>query len=94
MEQNKALDPIDIALLGANAVVFAAQHAAHQVKELGFGCGLLHRLRLAVGIHANRVFPTAFSVPSTLNGLIGLKDDTAPRRIGVFDAVFRRSTSS
>ena len=74
--------------------MFAAQHTAYQVEEPGFGRRLLYWSRSVGGIHANRVFSTAFSVPSNLNELIELKDDRGRRRIGILDTVFRRSTLS
>lgn len=84
----------DVALLGPNAEMFAAQHAAYQVEEFGFGHRLLYWFQSVGGIHANRVFSAAFSVPSNHNELIGLKDDRGRRRIEVLDPVFRRSPLS
>lgn len=43
--------------------------------------------------HANRGFVRAVSVPCPNHELIGLKGDGGRRRIGVFDPVFRWSTS-
>jgi hypothetical protein len=45
VEQNEALDPIYVALLGAQAVMFAAQHVAYLVQEPGFGYRLGPRIR-------------------------------------------------
>lgn len=91
VEEDKASNPIDIALLGPDAVVFAPQHTAHQIQEPGI-CSCL--LRRVCGFHANRVFVRAISVPDLLNGLICLKDDKVRRRIRYPDPVFRRSTLS
>src|SRR6266481_6332278 len=94
MEQDKTPDPIDVALLGTNAVVLAAQHAAHLIQEPRLDRGLERQVRLFCVTHANRGFVGAFSVPSLHNGLIPLKDDKCRRRMGYPDTAFRRSTLS
>jgi hypothetical protein len=94
LEQDKPLDPIDVALLGAQAVMPAAQYLAHMVQQPGLGRRLRRRIRSIHAVHANHGFVWAFSVPKPINGLIGLKDDKQPCRMTALATVFRRPTLS
>ena len=72
---DKAVDPIDLTLPGAEAVVFAARHAAHLVQEQGWSSYLRHRYRSACGFRGNRAIFKEFSLSGMLNDSIGLKNE-------------------
>ena len=85
---------VDTNIVVRFAVNMFAQHCGDFVFESLISYHLRPRIWPICFWHANRGFVRAFSVPCSNNGLIGLKDDKGRRRIGVFETVFRRSTSS